>query len=257
MLEITNSKPIIELSNVSFSYGKNLIINDSSLSIFENDFCCIVGENGSGKTTLLKLIIGLLRPSSGSVLLKGSPPEKLSHIVGHMPQKVEFDRDFPISVKEVVLMGRITDKLFFRPSKSDTDAVNEALQKVNMLEFERKQFSDLSGGQQQRVLIARAIASSPEILFFDEPTNSIDALSEDKLFEILKKLKGKMTVVMVSHNVRFVSELVEKVICVDRGQISIHKVEAIGNQTVKDLGVEHYKLIKHWHCNHSQGENNG
>jgi zinc transport system ATP-binding protein len=124
-----------------------------------------------------------------------------------------------------------------------------------MLSFEKQQFSELSGGEQQRVLIARAISSNPKILFFDEPTNSIDSLSEQNLQTILKDLKGKMTIVMVSHNIRFVSELVEKVICVGKGNISIHKAEIISNQVESELGIEHYKLIKHLHCKHS-GSNN-
>ena len=154
---------IIELKNVSFGYGDFPVLEDIDFTVKKNDFLAIMGPNGGGKTTLLKIILGLIKPDSGTVKIFGEPPIKGRKLIGYLQQNANFDMDFPISVFEVVIMGRY--KGFSRRySARDTEAALEALEKVGMLEYKNRHISVLSGGQLQRMLIARAIARRPRLL---------------------------------------------------------------------------------------------
>ncbi len=208
-----NSENVIELKDVSFSFGKEPVLTNINLNVHRGDYVGIIGPNGSGKTTLLKIMIGLLNPDSGSVKLEVSK-------IGYVPQKATyFESSFPVTVWEVVMMGRYSQRgLLRRVRREDGQAVKDALEEVGMWESRDNLIHDLSGGEQQRVLIARALASSPEIIFLDEPTVGVDIGAQEKFYELLQKLNKKfgLTLVLVSHDIGVVTSEVNELVCVNR-----------------------------------------
>lgn len=213
MVKIMNSKAI-ELKNVNIKFNLNPVLKDINLTIEENDFMAIIGPNGGGKSTLLKIILGILKPDSGEVLIFGKKPEDARQLMGYLPQKVSFDHDFPIDVFHTVLSGRYRG-LFKGHTKDDEIAVIKALKDMNMFDLKDRQISRLSGGQIQRVFIARAIVREPKILLMDEPMASIDPEMQNSFYSLLSRLKNKMTIILVSHDVGTVSTQVDKIACLN------------------------------------------
>jgi len=207
----------IEVKNLSFSYEETLILENISVSIGIGEFVGIFGPNGGGKTTFLKLLMGFLKPKTGTVEILGEAPKAVRRKMGYVPQATSFDRQFPISALEVVLMGCLSEvsPLGFFTSTSKKKA-KEALSRVGMLEKEAQAFGTLSGGQAQRVLIARALVSNPEILLLDEPTASIDPEAEQTIYELLTSLQGTMTILMVTHDLQSVAKKVGRLLCIQR-----------------------------------------
>ncbi|MCK4614918.1 MAG: ABC transporter ATP-binding protein, partial [Thermoplasmata archaeon] len=193
------------------------ILKDITLSVEENEFLGIIGPNGGGKTTLLKVILGILKPRKGTVRVFGLPPTQAHHLIGYVPQYLSFDRQFPISVWDVVLMGRL-GKLGFKPfyTTRDKEAAMEALNQVEMGEFGDKQLSQLSGGQQQRVLIARALCTNPKIILLDEPMASVDKKMETSIYEFLRELNKAITIILVTHDIGVLSTYVKKIGCLNK-----------------------------------------
>ena len=206
----------VEIKHLSIKYNEQLILRDINLCIEEKDFIAIIGPNGGGKTTLLKVILGILSPDSGEVKVFGREPKKSRDVIGYLPQKLVFDPNFPISVFETVLTGRYHG-LFKGYSKDDREAVVMALKEVEMLDMKDRQISKLSGGQMQRVFIARAIVRDPKLLIMDEPMASIDPDMQRTFYDLMSKLKDKMTIVLVSHDVGAVSTHVDKIACLNQG----------------------------------------
>ena len=205
----------VEIENVSIKFNEISILYDINLSVFENDFIAIIGPNGGGKSTLLKIIIGLLTPDCGYVKVFGKDPRDTRDLIGYLPQKVSFDPEFPINVFETVLSGRYRG-LFKNYLKEDKKAVINALKSVGLLELKDRQISKLSGGQMQRVFIARAIVREPKLLIMDEPMASVDPELQNSFYELLSKLKNKMAIILVSHDVGAVSSHVNKIACLNR-----------------------------------------
>ncbi len=213
---------IVEIQNVSFDFGKNEVLKDINLNIHRGDYLGLVGGNGAGKTTLLKIILGLLKPTTGKVKLFGEDINEFKNWqkVGYVPQKAtNFDNNFPATVLEVVLMGRYGRiGLFNMVKEIDREKAKQALINVDMWEFKDKLIGDLSGGQQQRVFIARAIASDPEIVFLDEPTVGVELQVKNEFYELLKNLNSKLelTIVLVTHEVENLINNVDHIACVDK-----------------------------------------
>jgi len=204
-----------------------------------------VGPNAGGKTTLLKLILGLLKPTSGSIQVLGLPPAKACSRIGYMPQHANLDPLFPVSVLDVVLMGRMGNgKRFGFFGKSDREKAEEALRKVELQDVRNRSFSDLSGGQHQRVLIARALVTDPDLLLLDEPTSNVDAAVETELFELLNHLNEKMTVVLVTHDLGFVSGYVKRVACVNR-RVVVHATHEISGEMINELYGSEVQMVRH------------
>ncbi len=199
-------------SNVCFSYGNLKVLEDVNFHIHEGEFCALVGANGAGKTTILKLLLGLEKPSSGSIeLFQGELSRKRS-LLGYVPQSTSYDPSFPIPVKDVVTMGCV--KSFSRfLSREEEKAVEEAMDLCGIQDIKNRPYAELSGGQRRRVLAARALASRPKLLVLDEPTVNMDAESEQRLFNTLKILKGEATILIVTHDSGFVSSLTDVVLC--------------------------------------------
>lgn len=214
---MTDDQVVIEVDHVDFSYDGSRVLEDITLSVMKGDFLGVVGPNGSGKTTLLKVMLGLLHPTKGKVRVFGRSPERSRHLVGYVPQHARLDAGFPISVKDVVLIGRLgRSPIVGRYRKQDRDAAEAAMQEAEVLDLRNRRFGTLSGGQQQRVLLARALVGRPELLLLDEPTASIDGRVEQDIYHLLKKLNARVTIVLVSHDLGFISTYVNKVACVNR-----------------------------------------
>jgi zinc transport system ATP-binding protein len=235
---------VVTVEDVSFSYEKAPVLEKVRFSVYEGEFAVMVGPNGGGKTTLLKLILGLLKPATGTVRLFGRPPEKTRKRVGYMPQYQRFDLQFPVTVMDVVLMGRIRQGAFGPYSKTDRKRVLKALDDVGLSGLDKRSFSALSGGQRQRVLLARALVSEPDILLLDEPTANVDMEAETMLLSILETLNRRMTILLVTHDIGFVSAASGTCICVNR-KVFLHPTAEIDGEALRQLYGHDIKIVRH------------
>lgn len=255
-----NKDEILSFNKVNFSYdGVFNILEDINLSFNENEFACVVGPNGGGKTTFLKLILGILKPDSGEIKLFGENPQKTREYVGYVPQHAKFDTNFPVRVLDVVLMGSLKKNLWWGGySKKQVEISHEALRDVKIEHLFDKNFSELSGGQQQRVLIARALASSPKLLLMDEPTSNIDMYATEIFYELFEEINKKHAIMMVSHDIGFVSSKVKSVVCI-RKSLQIHPTSVLTGEMLQQMYGGNVSLIRHDHrcsekghsCSHS------
>ena len=244
------STAIISFKDVDFYYNSDPILKDVNLEIHPGEFVSIIGPNGGGKTSLLLLALGMLRPNRGTVQVFGRAPERERSRLGYVPQFTRFDPLFPVTVYDVVQMGRL-GRFWTGPyRKEDREAALAALQQVGLGELRRRSFAELSGGQRQRVLIARALATEPEILLLDEPTANVDRLATDKLYELLVDLNQRLTVVLVSHDLGIVSRFVSSVVCVNKTVLT-HPVSELTGEMIRDLYGGEIALVRH---DHSSGE---
>lgn len=238
--------PDIEINKLSFSYDTVPVLEDVNLSVEHGEFATIVGPNGGGKTTLLKLMLGILKPAQGNIFVLGGRPEKTRLKVGYMPQYADLDPQFPVTVMDVVLLGRLGRRFGGRYSKEDKQMAWEALEEVQLESTARMPFNKLSGGQKQRTLIARALCCNPEMLLLDEPTANIDPEVEENLLTILQELNRRMTILLVSHDMGFVSRVVKSVICVNR-RVLIHPTSSVDGSLIKDIYGDDYCMVRHDH----------
>lgn len=247
-LDTVPDSTAVLLQNVSFAYQAAPALVDVNLAIDAGESICMVGPNGGGKTTLVKLILGLLRPDAGEIRVFGQPPRAARLRIGYMPQHAQHDPLFPVTVMDVVLMGRLGQPgvagLLGWYNAADRRAANEALARVGMEAFGRRPFASLSGGERQRALIARALCSGPELLLLDEPTANIDTLVEARLLEVLHELARDMTIIMVSHDLGVVSSLARRVICVNR-RVVVHPTSEITGQRIQDLYQHDVRIVHH------------
>jgi zinc transport system ATP-binding protein len=250
---------IISIENLFFSYNQHPVLRDVNIDIYEREVVSIVGPNGGGKTTLLRLILGLLKPKSGTILVDGKPPASASEIIGYVPQRAHHDNRFPITVYEAVLSGRVRPFGFY--SKKDRVKAAQSLEDAGLADLIKEPFSNLSGGQIQRVLIARALATEARILMLDEPTSNIDPSAGDTLSSLLKKLNKTMTILLVTHDTAFVSSITDRALCINKTLVE-HPADdnfcgmlatVYGDNT---LVVRHEKLIAKGSSNKcSHGDN--
>ncbi|MBD3260385.1 MAG: ATP-binding cassette domain-containing protein [Candidatus Altiarchaeales archaeon] len=236
---------LVELKDVSVSYGQTPALEVVNLRVEEKDFLGLIGPNGGGKTTILKAILGLVKPSSGEVLVFGKTPAEGRKHLGYVPQHSLFDPQFPINVWDVVLTGRLGEKgITGRYGEKDKKVAIESLQKVDMLDQKDRHISTLSGGQRQRVFIARALASQPKILLLDEPTASVDVHMESQFYELLKKLNGEMAIVLATHDMGVVSSYVKNLACVNR-TVSYHPGGELKEGMLEDAYQCPVEMIAH------------
>jgi zinc transport system ATP-binding protein len=246
---------VIDLKDVWVSYDNVRVLESVNLAVKDKDFLAIIGPNGGGKSTLLKVILGLIKPDKGSVTLLGGKPVKTRKDVGYVPQYHSSNLDFPVTVWDVVLMGRLSHKgPLQRYNDEDRNAALEALKTVGMLDFKDRQIGELSGGQKQRVFIARSLVTKPKLLILDEPSTGIDSRMQKEFYELLNKLKSQIAIVMVTHDISAVSVYVDKIGCLNRKfhyhddkEISPHDLEVSYQCPVELIahGVPHRVLKEH------------
>lgn len=238
---------LIAVDHVSFAYGAVPVLQDVTLHVRKGEFLGIVGPNAGGKSTLLKLILGLLKPQSGTVRVLGKRPRQQRWQIGYVPQYPAFARDFPINVEQVVLQGRLTGKRWWgRYSADDRRAAQAALQELEAENLAKRPIGALSGGQLQRILLARALVSEPQILILDEPTANIDMRLESDIFDHLRELNQRMTILVVSHDIAFISDYVSRVACINRTLVC-HETTAIDGEMIQDLYGEPVRMVAHHH----------
>ncbi|MBU6998147.1 MAG: ABC transporter ATP-binding protein [Theionarchaea archaeon] len=244
---------LVEVRNVWVYCDHSPQLEDVSLLVNDHDFLSIIGPNGAGKTTLLKVILGLIQPARGSVTVLDSAPEIGRKQIGYMPQDIQFDSAFPISVFDVVLMGRYKH-LLSSYSEKDKKAVMEALKTVEMAKLKDRRIGTLSGGEQQRVFLARALARQPRLLLLDEPTASIDPDARKSFYELLTSLKERMAILLVTHDISVVSVYVDSVACLNRrlyyhgpAEGALKQLEQVYQCPVEVLahGIPHRVLRRH------------
>jgi zinc transport system ATP-binding protein len=212
------SQSAVEVKDLYAGYNDETVLKDINLTIEREDFIGLIGPNGGGKTTLLKVILGLLEPKKGTVRVMGKSPQRGRQHIGYVPQFAVFDSDFPISVHDVVRMGRLgPDRLFKSYTDKDDTIVNERLAWVDLTEQKDRPLSKLSGGQRQRVYIARALAGEPELLLLDEPTISVDIEARAHIYDLLYEINQHgVTILLVSHDLNVISSYVKTIGCLNR-----------------------------------------
>lgn len=237
---------IIEIKNLTFSYDKQIVLEDINLTVEDKDFLAIIGPNGGGKSTLLKTILGINQIKKGSISILGNKPSLNLSKLGYVPQNTNINTNFPIKVIEVVMMGHIRDKKEETKSKSflhkyfkigynefEKSCALSALKQVGMEEYAEQKIGQLSGGQRQRVMIARALCSHPSILILDEPTASIDVSWQKQIYDLLKELNKTITIIVVSHDISVILGYASKVAHINK-KITYHDISEKHNSLQND-----------------------
>ena len=255
------STPIVEINAVDFAYNREAVLQDVNLDIRQGDFIAMIGPNGGGKTTLLKLILGLLKPAKGTIRVMGKPALTAAPGIGYVPQNVHINSGFPITARDVVLMGKLDPKRrWSRYSAADRQEAMATLERLQMAAYADTKISELSGGQRQRVFIARALVTQPGLLLLDEPTASIDTKGQSDFLKLLKELNEEITILVVSHDLLVISRYVKSVACVNKrlhyhnqAEITGEMIETMYTCTVEEVcpvelvahGLPHRVLKEH------------
>lgn len=225
------NRAIVEIEDFSIAYLEKPVVFDVDLNFVENSVTAIIGPNGAGKSTLIKGILGLIKPLSGEVKVFGGKIENSLKRIAYIPQTETVNWDFPVTVKDVVLMGRyVHTGLFKRPSESDKRKALEAIEEMGIMEFCDRQISELSGGQKQRVFFARAICQDADLYFMDEPLKGLDVKTERVIMSKFKEFKdnGK-TLIVVHHDLSTIKENFDHIVMINKRIISDGPTKAIFN----------------------------
>ncbi|MBD3382479.1 MAG: ATP-binding cassette domain-containing protein [candidate division Zixibacteria bacterium] len=241
---MADSSIAVKFEDVNFAYDGGFQLENVNLIIRPGEFVSVVGPNGGGKTTLLKLINGLLQPERGKIEVFGKNPAEVRQLIGYLPQNIEFDPEFPVTVREVVRMGRLGEGFKLRYSKHDNHEVEQVLEETGLKDYSSAMLSEISGGQRQRTLLARTLVCRPRILLLDEPTAYLDFDMSEVIFEILQKLEHDLTIIMVSHDIGFVRKSVKSVICVNRNVVR-HPTEQITPEALEKLFRGEKRIVRH------------
>ena len=219
----------LDVQNLHVSYSGNQVLKDINLSIDTGKLIGIIGPNGAGKSTLIKAILGLIPIDKGEIQIDGEALNKVRKKIAYIPQRSDIDWDFPILVKDTVLLGTYPRLgLFNRPTKKDKDLAMECLVKVGMEDYANSQIGQLSGGQQQRVFVARALAQNAETFFLDEPFVGIDVSSEEIIINILRELRDEgKTVFVIHHDLTKVKDYFDDLILINKELIGSGSVDLI------------------------------
>ncbi len=234
------SESVIALKDVSFRYDRELVLEHVSFSVPAGDFIGIIGPNGSGKTTLLRLMLGLLKPTTGEVKLFGQPVRKFSDWkkIGYVPQKPGAAvLKFPLTVEEVVGLA------------GTKKAAGEALKAVDLYDRRNRLLSELSGGQQQRVFIARALVENPRLLILDEPTVGVDTASQAQFYALLRRLnqEKQLTLILVSHDIDVVAQEVQHILCLNCQVIYHGEPKGVAAEMREQMYGKNVRFVEHHH----------
>ncbi|MEA1960463.1 MAG: ABC transporter ATP-binding protein [Bacillota bacterium] len=248
----------LHMDSLGVRYGSICALHDINLEIDDGDFLGIIGPNGGGKSTLLKAILGLVEPSHGEIKVFDQNPLISRKAIGYVPQAASIDRQFPISVREAVLMGRLSGQrsFFHRYSKQDKEIAHYYMKELEILDLADRQIGQLSGGQFQRVLIARALSVKPRMLLLDEPTASLDAASSSHIYSLLQQLNKELTIILVTHDTLAVSSYVKSIACINH-TLYYHGEPNLNNDLVMQLYGCPVDLIAHGVPHRVLGEHGG
>ena len=236
---------VITLRHLWAGYGKTPILEDINLVVNELDFIGLIGPNGGGKTTLLKVLLGLISADRGEVKIMERSVFKGRRYIGYVPQLLEFDRDFPVRIEDVVRMGRLgKHRLLERYNRKDEAIVTRCLEQVGMADLRDRPIGQLSGGERQRVYLARALASEPQILLLDEPTANVDTRVKNSIYELLRELNQSLTILMISHDIGALSTYVKTVGCLNN-RLFYHNDKLITPEMIEQTYQCPIDLIAH------------
>jgi zinc transport system ATP-binding protein len=250
---MTLAAQALELEHVDFAFGSRPVLQDVALRVAHGEFLALIGPNGGGKSTLVKLALGLLQPDRGTVRVLGLPPAQARPRVGYVPQFATFRRDFPLSVRETVLHGRLGLRAWWRRlAEADHRAAEIAMADTDVQDLSSRPIARLSGGQLQRVLIARALATDPALLLLDEPTAHVDTRAERDLFDLLARLRERMAIVMVSHDVGLVSRHVDRIACLNH-TLTCHAALPLAPEVLERLYGMPVRLVDHADATAAEG----
>lgn len=245
---------LLEMHSVSASYSANIVLEDVSISVYENDFIGVIGPNGGGKTTLLKLILGLIKPEKGKITFNSELLNSTS--IGYLPQLSTGDVNYPVTVTDVVLSGlMISKKIISMMSQSDRRRAESVIDDLGLSDLASASLNELSGGQLQKVFLARAIIGNPRLLLLDEPGNFVDSTFENDFYGKLRELNHHMAIMMVSHDVGMISSHVKSYACVNR-RLHYHPSAEITNEQLLAYGCP-IQLITHGDVPHTVLKSHG
>ena len=239
---------LLEMNSLSASYGTTVVLQDVNFAVNENDFIGVIGPNGGGKTTLLRVILGILKPVSGSLKLN---PELLEGSkIGYLPQISTGDTNFPVTVTDVILSGLMIRKsIASRMTTEDRRKAHVIIEELGLEELAQSPLNEMSGGQLQRVFLGRAIIGDPKLLLLDEPGNFVDSSFENDFYEKLKVLNQRMAILMVSHDIGIISSHVKSFACVNR-LLHYHPSSEISSEQLMAYGCP-IQLITHGEVPHT------
>ena len=252
---MTFDVPVFEVKNLTLTINGQTILDNISLQMKKGEYTALIGPNGGGKTTLIRLLLGLQKADHGEIRLFGVLQKRFKtwEKIGYVPQRTsQIDLNFPATVWEVVMMGRTAKRgLFGRESEEDRQAVEEAMQKMDVTHLKEKLIGTLSGGQRQRVMIARALASKPEVLILDEPNTGVDVVSQQRFYALLRELnkQEKMTILFITHDIGVIADDIGRLFTVNQSLLTCNDPkEALSCSEMSKLyGIEAHLLHAHHH----------
>jgi len=254
-LSLKFSVPIFDVKNINFSANGQKILSNISLDIANGQYIAIIGPNGGGKTTLIRMLLGLEKPTTGEIRLYGKKIKQFKewHKIGYVPQRASHvDENFPATVEDIVNMGRVSKRgLFSRVSSEDKRAVEDAMTKMDVLDLKNKMVGTLSGGQRQRVMIARALASYPEVLILDEPNTGVDMVSQNRFYALLAKLNKEenITIIFITHDIGVIADDIGRLFTINQKvTICNNPKETLSCEDMTALyGIEAHLIHNHKH----------
>ena len=247
--------PIFDVKNLSFVVHGQTILKNINFQIFNGEYIAIIGPNGGGKTTLIRMLLGLEKPTSGEIRLFGKKLKQFKewYKIGYVPQRASHvDANFPATVEDIVNMGRIAKRgIFAGMSQEDREIVQDAMQKMDIADLKDKMVGTLSGGQRQRVMIARALASSPEILILDEPNTGVDAVSQQRFYKLLAKLNKEegITILFITHDIGVIADDIGRLFTINQqATICNDPKKALSCEEMSELyGIDAHLIHNHKH----------
>ena len=254
-MQLKFKAPIFDVKNLSFRVHGQTILQNISFQVFNAEYIAVIGPNGGGKTTLIRILLGLEQPTSGEIRIFGEKLKRFKewHKIGYVPQRASHvDINFPATVEDIVKMGRIAKRgVFAGMSKADRATVEDAMIKMDILDLKDKMVGTLSGGQRQRVMIARALASSPEVLILDEPNTGVDVQSQQRFYRLLAKLNKEegITILFITHDIGVIADDIGRLFTINqKATICNDPKKALSCEDMSELyGIEAHLIHNHKH----------